>query len=243
MSLPAGQELILEALHKGEISMQGQFLRGSNYTFLANLQYQGQELAVVYKPSRGEQPLWDFPAGTLAKREVAAYLVSEAASWHMVPPTIYRRQAPLGPGSIQLFIEHDPSYHYFNFEEDDRQRLRPVMLFDSLINNADRKGSHIFLDTNGKIWLIDHGLSFHVDDKLRTVIWDFAGEPIAPHLLDDLHRLLDCLAPGSFLEKELLHYLNRTEIDALIARAKQIIASGCFTQPPRDRRTYPWPPL
>jgi uncharacterized repeat protein (TIGR03843 family) len=243
MSMPAGQELVLEALHKGDISMEGQFLRGSNYTFLANLVYQGKEMQVVYKPSRGEQPLWDFPTGTLARREVAAYLVSEAAGWHMVPPTIYRRNAPLGPGSIQQYIEHDPSYHYFNFEDDDRQRLRPVMLFDSLINNADRKGSHIFLDTTGKIWLIDHGLCFHVDDKLRTVIWDFAGESIAPNLLDDLRRLLDCLVAGTPLERELLHHLSRLEIDALISRGRHLLNSGCFTQPPRDRRTYPWPPL
>ncbi len=237
------QGQILETLHKGTLSMQGQFLRGSNYTFLANLTYMERVVPVVYKPSRGEQPLWDFPTGTLAKREVAAYLVSEAAGWHSVPPTVYRRQAPLGPGSIQLYIEHDAGYHYFNFEEDDRQRLRPVMLFDTLINNADRKGSHIFLDTTGKIWLIDHGLCFHVDEKLRTVIWDFAGEPIAADLLEDIHRLLDCFDETSPFAKELQHYLSRAEIDAMAARGRHILATGCFVQPPRDRRTYPWPPL
>jgi hypothetical protein len=197
------QGQVLQALHKGTLTMQGQFLRGSNYTFLADLAFDGQEYQVVYKPSRGEQPLWDFPNGTLARREVAAYLVSEEAGWKMVPPTVYRRSGPLGPGSVQLYIEHDPTYHYFNFDEKDHQRLRPVMLFDWLINNADRKGSHVFIDGQDHIWLIDHGLCFHVDDKLRTVIWDFAGEPVAPTLLETVRDLVDCLEKASPFVKAL----------------------------------------
>jgi streptogramin lyase len=120
----------------------------------------------------------DFPRASLARREVAAYLVSEALGWRLVPPTVYRKDGPIGSGSLQLFIEHDPGYHYFTFSDADRQRLHPVAIFDLLINNADRKGSHLLLDPDGHLWLIDHGLCFHREDKLRTVIWDFAGEPI-----------------------------------------------------------------
>ena len=117
-----------------------------------------------------------FPQGKPGtRRKAAAYLVSEALGWRLVPPTVYRQQAPIGPGSLQLFVEHDPEYHYFNFKEADRQRLRPVALFDLLINNADRKGSHVLLDPNDHLWLIDHGLCFHREDKLRTVIWDFTA--------------------------------------------------------------------
>ncbi len=140
----------------------------------------------MYKPTRGERPLWDFPPASLAGREVAAYLVSEALGWRLVPPTIYRKKGPLGPGSLQAFVEHDPEYHYFTFNESDRQRLRPVALFDLLINNADRKGSHVLLDEQDHMWLIDHGVCFHVEDKIRTVIWDFAGEPFPDALCSDL---------------------------------------------------------
>jgi uncharacterized repeat protein (TIGR03843 family) len=119
-----------------------------------------------YKPSRGERPLWDFPTASLAHREAAAYLVSEALGLHMVPETVYRRKAPVGAGSLQRFIEHNPEYHYFNFSEQDRQRLRPVAVFDLVINNADRKGGHILFEPM-KFWLIDQHL-LHAEDKLRT---------------------------------------------------------------------------
>jgi uncharacterized repeat protein (TIGR03843 family) len=132
-----------QTLEKGEISLQGQFLLGSNYTFLVTVHHDGQEFPAVYKPTRGEQPLWDFPEASLARREVAAYLVSEALGFGLVPLTVLR-DGPLGPGSLQQFIEYNPNYHYFNFKPADRQLLRPVVLFDLLINNADRKGSHVF---------------------------------------------------------------------------------------------------
>ncbi len=254
MSDPLDKTNILMALQKGEITLQGQFLRGSNYTFLANVNFPGQaEIPVVYKPTRGEQPLWDFPSGTLAKREVVAYLVSEALSWELVPPTIYRRKGPLGPGSVQKYVEHDPDYHYFNFESVDRQRLRPVMLFDLLINNADRKGSHVLIDQNGHLWLIDHGLCFHEEDKLRTVIWDFAGEDIPSALIDDLRRLVVNLeTPLSFepqpgeepsFGQEIRHFLSPAEIRALTQRTRGLIDRGCFPPPVSNRRAYPWPPV
>jgi uncharacterized repeat protein (TIGR03843 family) len=246
--------ILLTALQKGEISLQGQFLRGSNYTFLANLVYPGrEEFAVVYKPTRGEQPLWDFPSGTLAKREVVAYLVSEVLCWDLVPPTVYRRKGPLGPGSVQKYVEHDPDYHYFNFEADDRQRLRPVMLFDLLINNADRKGSHVLVDNTSHLWLIDHGLCFHEEDKLRTVIWDFAGEDIPRPLLEDLRRLVSLfdVAPlaeirpeeNPSLDQEIRHFLSPAEVRAMVQRARGLIERGCFPPPISNRRAYPWPPV
>jgi hypothetical protein len=174
---------VVKALQKGVIEMQGQFLSGSNYTFLAQLSMEGECFQVVYKPIRGEQPLWDFPHGSLARREVAAYLVSEALEWDLVPPTIFRKEGPLGAGSLQQYVEHDPNDHYFNFEDKDRQRLRPVVVFDLILNNADRKGGHILRGEDDHLWLIDHGLCFHAEEKLRTVVWDFSGEAIPDHCL------------------------------------------------------------
>jgi uncharacterized repeat protein (TIGR03843 family) len=234
---------ILLALQQGEITLQGQFLHGSNYTFLSQLTYEGQLLNVVYKPTRGEQPLWDFPTGSLSKREVAAFKLSEAMGWELVPPTIYRRKGPLGSGSLQFYIDHDDDYHYFNFNDADHERLRPTMLFDLLINNADRKGSHVMIDSDQHIWLIDHGVCFHVDDKLRTVIWDFASQPIPQVLLDDVSRLLPELQKDQPVYQDLLAYLRGDEIRAIEKRARKIINSGFFPRPPEERRAYPWPPV
>ena len=238
---------INKTLQAGKITIQGEFLWGSNYTFLVEVVEKGTRLKGVYKPSKGEQPLWDFPSESLANREVAAYLVSEALGWEFVPPTVLREDAPLGRGSIQLYIDHDPEYHYFNFNQVDRQRLRPVVLFDLLINNADRKGSHILKDPNGSLWLIDHGVCFHVEEKLRTVIWDFMGEAIPENLCADLTRLNTALntAAGetSKLEKALQLHLNRKEIRALSNRAAKLVSHGHFPQPSPDRRPYPWPQI
>lgn len=218
---------------------------GSNYTFLVQVAHPEQELQAVYKPTRGVRPLWDFASPTLARREVAAYLVSEMLGWELVPPTIYRKNAPLGAGSVQLYIEHDPEYHYFNFSDADRQRLRSTALFDLLINNADRKGSHILLDPENHIWLIDHGISFHVEPKLRTVIWDFAGEPIPTELCRDLTLFIEMLKSAGASEPvaSLAGYLSSGEILALIQRAERLIAAGRYPNPDPDRRPYPWPPV
>jgi len=210
---------------------------GSNYTFLVDVHYQGETVPAVYKPSQGEQPLWDFPESTLALREVAAYIVSESLGFHIVPFTTLRAQGPYGAGSLQQFIEYDPEYHYFNFSDDDKQKLKPVVLFDLLINNADRKGGHVFFE-NGthKLFAIDHGICFHADDKLRTVLWDFSGQPIP----DDLKSRLS-LNPNLLADLE--PYLNPREISALCARADSILKKGLFPRQPRDRRAMPWPPL
>ncbi len=241
--MSALDEPILTALQQGNLSIQGEFLWGSNYTFLTKVQIGIQELQAVYKPTRGERPLWDFPPATLARREVAAYLVSEALEWRLVPPTVYRRRGPVGAGSLQLYIEHDPEYHYFTFREKDRQRLRPAVLFDVLINNADRKGSHILIDKEDHIWLIDHGICFHEEDKLRTVIWDFAGETLPQELCADIGRFADVLKPGSPLENDLKGYISLTEVRALADRAEKLASSGRFPNPNPSRRFQPWPPL
>ena len=237
----------LELLLRGELDIQGEFMWGSNYTFLASVNYEGETTRAVYKPTRGERPLWDFPAASLARREVAAYLVSEALGWRLVPPTVYRKQGPLGPGSLQLFIEHDPEYHYFVFTHEDRERLRPAAAFDLLVNNADRKGSHVLVDPDGHLWLIDHGVCFHVEDKLRTVIWDFTGQPLGEALcssLADFHTQLTDTAGGeSALAQSLKPYLTRGEIKALQTRAEKLVSQPVFPPPDPYRRPYPWPQI
>ena len=236
-------ETLHSVLLRGEISLQGQFMLGSNYTFLVNVSHEGQEVPAVYKPSKGEQPLWDFPENSLAGREVAAYLVSEAIGWSFVPYTILRDEGPFGPGSLQQYIDYNPNYHYFTFKEEDKARLLPVALFDLLVNNADRKGSHVIIQKRTrKLYLIDHGLCFHEDDKLRTVIWDFAGQSIPPELITDLEKFQAALSTPE-LPAELEQYLTPAELGALDARAAALAASGSFPAPPRDRRAFPYPPL
>lgn len=240
---------IFSALQSGTLHLEGQFIYGSNYTFMTMCRYKAKTFNTVYKPVRGERPLWDFPDQTLAHREVAAYLVSEALGWGMVPPTVFRQKgAPMGSGSVQLFIEHDPDLHYFNFSEEQKQHLPEVMLFDLLINNADRKAGHLLFSPEGELFLIDHGLSFHVEDKLRTVVWDFAGEPIPAKLLDNINRIIPMTSedttqtsPGEKLQTALFPHLSSSEITALQNRAKGLLKTGVFPLPPEDRRAYPWP--
>ena len=234
---------VLNLLQFGEITIKGEFVWGSNYTFLAEVSQNGDKVMSVYKPSRGERPLWDFPPASLARREAAAYRVSESLGWELVPPTVYRRKAPIGPGSLQLYIEHDPEVHYFSMDTTDRQSLRPVVLFDLLINNADRKGSHLLFDHAHHLWLIDHGICFHSEDKLRTVIWDFAGQPIPQSLITDLRTFLHELAPGSELSKVLQSLLNQQEVDALARRTERLLALQCFPDPEPEQRSFPWPPI
>jgi uncharacterized repeat protein (TIGR03843 family) len=234
---------VLNVLQNGEITIKGEFVWGSNYTFLAEVCINGNKVLSVYKPNRGERPLWDFPASSLARRETAAYVVSEALGWELVPPTVYRKQAPIGPGSLQLYIEHDPELHYFTLDEADRQCLRPVVLFDLLINNADRKGSHLLFDKNHHLWLIDHGICFHTEDKLRTVIWDFAGQPIPEELCQDIANFCQQLEPPTGLFKELQALLNQKEIKALATRAEHLLSLGQFPEPNPHERSFPWPLL
>jgi len=225
------------AIQCGTYEIKGQFTFGSNYTFLVTVQYEGKEYPAVYKPLRGEQPLWDFPENTLAGREVAAYLISEALGFHIVPFTTLRDDGPYGAGSLQQYIDYDPEYHYFSFSNEDRELLKPVVLFDVLCNNADRKGSHVFFENaTHHLYAIDHGICFHEDDKLRTVLWDFSGQKVPPDLLA-------CLSLSRSLLTDLEPYLSPREISALLARAESIRKKGVFPRQPRDRRAMPWPPL
>ena len=226
-----------QVLERGDLKIKGQFVLGSNYTFLVDVHYQGETLLAVYKPTRGEQPLWDFEENTLALREVAAYVVSEQLGLHIVPFTTLRDDGPYGAGSLQQFIEYDPEYHFFNFTLEDRELLRPVVFFDLLVNNADRKGGHVFFETGThKLFAIDHGICFHEEDKLRTVLWDFGGQAIPDDLLAPLSRITD-LTP--YFEP----YLSPGEISALRTRADSLLKKRLFPRQPRDRRAMPWPPL
>jgi uncharacterized repeat protein (TIGR03843 family) len=233
--------LVREALQQGNFELKGQFMLGSNYTFLVDVTHAGRTYPAVYKPSRGEQPLWDFPENTLALREVAAYQVSEALGMHFVPFTILRADGPFGAGSLQQYIEYDPEYHYFNFSAEDRNLLGPVAFVDLLINNADRKGSHVFFETGTrKLWAIDHGICFHEEDKLRTVIWDFAGHAIPEDLLASLASFLLRLSADAAV---LTPYLGPGEIAALQRRGEHLLTSRLFPRPPADRRAFPYPPV
>jgi hypothetical protein len=240
----AGQPDTLQTvLENGEIELKGQFVLGSNYTFLVTVRHAGQEFPAVYKPQKGEQSLWDFPEASLAGREVAAYLVSRALGLDLVPFTLLR-DGPLGPGSLQQFIDHNPEYHYFTFKPTDLERLPPVALFDLLVNNADRKGSHILVQKRTrKMYLIDHGLCFHAEDKLRTVVWDFAGEPIPEELLAALSNFKTDLAQPGNLPVALSLYLSPEELAALSVRAEALLEAVKFPFPPEDRRAFPYPPI
>ncbi len=190
----------------------------------------------VYKPERGERPLWDFPDG-LYRREVAAAVLSDTLGWGIVPPTVLRHDGPLGSGSVQLFVEADYEQHYFTLVEagGHDEALRAICAFDVVVNNADRKSGHVLYGTGGRLWAIDHGLCFHAEPKLRTVMWDFAGDPVPVRLLDDLADLVDAVpAPLAGL-------LGPDECDAVARRAARLVEAGCFPEPSGDRPPYPWP--
>jgi hypothetical protein len=234
---------LLGLLGGGELTLAGLIPWSSNYTFLGEVSLGDESAPVVYKPIRGEQPLFDFPRNTLAKREVAAFVVCRALGWGLVPPTVLRT-GPHGRGSVQIFVNVDQDAHYFTFRDDPAfsHVLRSLALFDLIANNADRKGGHCLRAGDGCIIAIDHGLCFHVHDKLRTVIWDFAGEPFPADLAADLTRLEADLADGDGdTRRALAGLLAADEIAALRHRVADALAAGTFPAPPEDRRPYPWP--
>jgi uncharacterized repeat protein (TIGR03843 family) len=241
-SRPVKLETLLRLLQNGKIEIEGLLPNGSNYTFFVQVGRGEMRTFAVYKPTRGEQPLWDFPEETLAFREVAAYLTSEALGWNFVPPTVYRTDAPHGPGSLQYFVQAQPDCHYFTLAETEKAELPRVALFDLLINNADRKGGHILKDQDNKLWLIDHGICFNTQPKLRTVVWDFGGQPIPPELLaelDDFRRRLD---DDEDLKEAYSSLLSGAEMQAMRRRADRLLAGRQFPEP-GPGRNYPWPPL
>ena len=237
-SLELTPEELTDALTRAELEVVGRMYYSSNATFLVNAKIDGLELAAVYKPRRGERPLWDFPEGTLCEREVAAYEVSRALGWDIVPITILR-DGPLGEGAVQRFVEHDPDEHYFTLLDGREDRFVEFASYDVLVNNTDRKGGHCLHDlVNDVVVGIDHGLTFHVAWKLRTVIWDFAGDPVPPAAADDICRVVTELDRGPLRER-IAALLAPVEIEAVQHRARALLAEGLPI--PTDRRSMPWP--
>ena len=224
-----------DILRNGELDVLGRMAWSSNATMLVTAALDGVEMPAVYKPQRGERPLWDFPDGTLCNREVASYELSAETGWEIVPETVLR-DGPYGLGMVQRFIEHDPEEHYFTLLETHADELRKFAVFDVLANNADRKGGHCLRSLHDDhIWGIDHGLTFHIAPKLRTVIWDFADEQIAPELLDVV-----CRVRGA-LDARLESLLSRSEITAVADRADELVRRGRFPAPDEGYHSVPWP--
>jgi hypothetical protein len=230
----------LGLLSAGDVEILGLLPRSSNYTFLTRVTAGDREALAVYKPSAGETPLWDFPEGTLCRREVAAYLVSRAIGWPPVPPTLLR-DGPEGPGSLQLFVEFDPTQHYFTLQERRRSDFRRIAVFDAVVNNADRKAGHCLLARDGTIWVVDHGVCFNVEPKLRTVIWDFLGEEIPDELREAVGRLPEQIESAA-LGAELRGLLASDEVDAIVRRVGRLLRPGRFPEP-GPGYPYPWPPV
>ena len=224
-----------------DLLLNGEFLSceltpmGSNYTFVAALRLDGREGQAIYKPRDGEVPLWDFPRGTLYKREYGAYLLSRALGWDFIPRTIIR-EGPYGIGSVQQFVEHDPRLNYYTLSDGDADALRMIACFDLVANNTDRKANHVLVATDGKLWGIDQGLTFHADTKIRTVIWDFGGEPIPGYLLTALTRLFEQLDNPPPALKELLELLLPEEIDAFRKRIAWVLSERAYPGLPGRRR-------
>lgn len=232
-----------EILQRGRFELLGEIPWSSNVALLVRLRYGQDHLTAVYKPRRGERPLWDFPTGTLCQREVAAYELSEILAWELVPPTVFRN-GPLGPGAVQRFVPHDPQVHYLAMNEVPSLVLARIVAFDVIANNADRKSGHVLRDPSGHIWLIDHGLTFHVDWKLRTVVWELEGEPLPPAVRDDLSRLASRMAEvSSGVRRRLGRWLASAEIEAIAQRTEGLLSAGRFPRLDRYRRAVPWPPV
>src|SRR5256714_10043265 len=228
-------------LSEGRLKARGLMPECSNYPYLAEVcTADGVQTLGVYKPAAGETPLDDFPDGTLGKREVAAYLISEALGWQIVPMTVYRQEGPLGAGSLQQFVVADLREHYFSLMPVRALDFRTFAAFDVIVNNADRKSGHCLVDRQGRIWGVDNGLTFHALPKLRTVIWEFAGEDVAANLREDARRLAGELLSGEGWVDELRALISTTELRALSQRARRLADVGRYPEP-TSRWAYPWP--
>lgn len=260
---------MLELLRRGELEAEGQLVDASNVALRCTVSYAGQQARVVYKPVRGERPLWDFPTGTLAHRETAAFVVSDAAGWGLVPPTVLR-EGPFGRGSVQLWIE-PPSVPPPDLvdvvppeqlaegwlpvlraqdEEDepvvvvhrDRPDLASVAVLDAVVNNADRKASHLLTDESGRLHVVDHGVCFHPEPKLRTVLWGWAGDRLPPTDRERLERLAALLGDDEAEPtRQLRHLLAAPEVAAVRRRVRGLLARGCFPEPSGHWPVIPWP--
>jgi uncharacterized repeat protein (TIGR03843 family) len=255
-----------ELLAHGELTVRGRIREASNAALFCTVAYDGQEASCIYKPVAGERPLWDFPHGTLAAREVAAYEVSEATGWGLVPPTVLR-DGPYGEGMCQLWIEAtaeaellalvdaeepEPGWKAIGLAEvgegrtallvhADDERLRRLAVLDAVINNADRKGGHLLPTADGRLYGIDHGVTFNVDDKLRTLLWGWAGEPLTAETVEVLKGLRAAL--DAELGERLTRLITDTEIDATRARVDALLGSGVHPEPSGEWPAIPWPPV
>ena len=240
LSQPAEAERLLRELP--DVKILGLLHGASNYTFLTALgPHPPEGLRAVYKPARGESPLWDFEAGTLYRREVAAYELSKALGWPRIPPTVARAKAPHGPGAMQAFIDAD-GRHFLGQNRTRRDTWIRVALFDVITNNADRKSGHCLFDAQDQVWVIDHGLTFHVDEKLRTVIWDFAGQALPGDLCEDVERTLVEVERGP-LAGAMRELLTTTEVRVLKRRLRGVLDQRWRFPEPTSAWSIPWPPV
>ncbi|MFF4488486.1 SCO1664 family protein [Streptomyces sp. NPDC001544] len=255
-------------LAEGELTVRGRIRDASNAALYCTVAHDGREATCVYKPVAGERPLWDFPDGILAEREVAAYEVSEATGWGLVPPTVLR-EGPYGEGMVQLWIEAtpeaellalvdaeepEPGWKAIGFAEveegrtallvhADDERLRRLAVLDAVINNADRKGGHLLPTADGPLYGIDHGVTFHVENKLRTLLWGWAGEPLTAEAVGVLEGLRNALSDGGELALRLARLLTAAEVEATRARVEALLASGKHPEPSGEWPAIPWPPV
>jgi uncharacterized repeat protein (TIGR03843 family) len=233
----------LDLLARGSLAVEGRLTVASNETFYCTLRREDAAVACVYKPVAGERPLWDFPPGTLAGREVAAYQVSAAAGWRLVPPTVYR-DGPFGPGMCQLWIDTDPAADLIALaRRTDSRPLRAMAVFDAVVNNADRKIGHLLPTAGGALYGCDHGVCFGEDYKLRTVLWQWRGKPLPGQAVEALRRLKGGLASGAGLAGALEQWLSPAELAATRQRIEVMLKHRVHPYPPEDWPAVPWPPI
>jgi hypothetical protein len=237
--LPVDEAMAL--LEHGELGVEGRLVVASNATLYCSVCLDGVTAACVYKPVAGERPLWDFPDGTLAEREVAAYEVSAATGWLIVPPTVFR-SGPLGPGMVQLWIDTDDDVDIRRLiRGTSSDQLRRIAVFDAVINNADRKGGHLLPTRAGHIYGVDHGVSFHAEPKLRTLLWQWSGRPLRTNASDTLRQLQAGLAGD--LGERLAGLLTPREVRSTVRRIEQLLGSGRHPEPSGEWPAVPWPPI
>ncbi|SEO84901.1 SCO1664 family protein [Trujillonella endophytica] len=237
---PHGAEEGRRLLLDGEIDVEGRMLDASNVTLFGTIRTDALAAECVYKPVAGERPLWDFPDGTLAGREVSAALVSEATGWDVVPPTVLR-EGPFGPGMVQLWVDGDETVDLAAFVRSDHPGLRAMAVFDAVVNNADRKGGHIIPTPEGHVYGVDHGICFSVEPKLRTLLWRWAGRPLPKAALEVLERLGDDLRGD--LGEQLHDHLTRREVRATQRRVAELLRTGLHPEPSGEWPALPWPPF
>jgi uncharacterized repeat protein (TIGR03843 family) len=230
---------IFDHLANGTLEVTGRLVDASNATLYATCSYEDQAIPVIYKPIAGERPLWDFPDGNLAQREYAAFLISELAQFHLVPPTLLR-DGPFGPGMVQQWIDIDESIDLAQFYRTDDSRLRAMALFDAIINNTDRKIGHLLPHPDGRLLGCDHGVTFHEEDKLRTVLWQWADSPLSDNEKSLLSNLKEKLLSDSVA---ILALITEIEFEAMIYRVDRLLREGSFPAPSDEWPAVPWPPF